>query len=199
LPDISDMDGINNAIKHNHNPETVEVSPFKETRPLERNASTTKDDGEGVQPDIGSSSENGDDSLHPIGHNNSTEGGYGVGDESSGIQDGDNVVMKRTNLAGIRYKIIALDKKSGKYRISFIAPKTYDNCYLNLIMVQDEITNMENVKILNMICNGTVIASTSSEGYGPFKIENGCRIVLDIETKQNDYFASEVRIYASEK
>lgn len=199
LPDVSDIEGTNNAIKQNNSFEEIEVSPFKEVKQIERNAYIEQDDGEGVRPDVGSSIEEGEDTLHPEGHNDTSGGGYDEGDETSGVKDGDNIVMKKVNLAGIRYKVIALDKKSGKYRISFIAPKSYENCYLNLIMIQDEITNKENIEILSMTCNGVPISSISNKDYGPFHIISGQRINLDVKTNQNDYFASEVRIYASQK
>ena len=54
---------------------------------IENNANIDQEDGEGVLPDVGASDDNGDDVLHPNGHNSGGGGGYTPGENVSEIKD----------------------------------------------------------------------------------------------------------------
>lgn len=179
--------------------EEIEVTKPKDAALIEKNTYIEQDDGAGVRPEIGQAEKEGDDTLHPGGHNKSSGGGYGEGDEISGSKAGDNVVMKKAPIAGVRYRVIALDKEKGKYRIIFIAPKTCEACYMSLSIVGDELTQKVRLPIINLMCNGEAIASESEFEYGPFAIISGQKIVIELETNQTEYFSCEVKIYAAQK
>lgn len=201
LPDVASFNGENNSAHKMENSieESVEVSEIKPVTALEKNANIEQDDGEGVQPDIGVSDLDGDEVLHPDDHNSGGGGGYTPGDTTGGGKDGDGIIMKKAPIAATRYKIIATNRDTGKYRIIFIAPGSYDQCYLSIRRIEDELSNKSEVAILEMTCNGETVFSNSKDEFGPFAIKNGVKVCLDITTDQTDYFASEVKIYASEK
>lgn len=179
--------------------EEIEVTKPKEAALIEKNAYIEQDDGVGVRPEIGQAEKEGDDTMHPGGRNNNSGGGYGEGDEISGSKAGGNVVMKKAPIAGVRYRVIALDKEKGKYRIIFIAPISCEACYMSLSIVGDELTQKVKLPIINLTCNGEDIASESEFEYGPFVIKSGQKIVVELETNQTEYFSCEVKIYAAQK
>lgn len=183
----------------NEGKELVEISDFRPAVNVERNAHIQSDDGAGVQPDIGESDVNGEDVLHPTGHNSGNGGGYGSGDETGGSKSGDNIIMKKAPIAGIRYRFIVLNKSEGKYKITFISPITNEKCYLILFMLGDEISQKTQLEIKALRCNGIDVESESKWEYGPFKMKEGEKVELEIKTNQIDYFASEVKLYASKE
>lgn len=173
--------------------ENVSVSPIKENKINEKNANTESDDGQGLEPDIGSPDDSSDgDVEHPSGENDSQGGGAHAGDEHSGEKEGDSIIFKRSKLAGVRYKVMALGK-TGKLRIIFNAPIDYKNCYLNIQLLDDS-NNTDKVDIVSMFCNGKSIICTDANEFGPFEIHTNEKIVLDVETNKNGYFASEVKV-----
>ena len=183
----------------NGNQEEIEVTKPKEAIVIEKNAYIEQNDGAGVRPEIGQSDSDGDDTSHPGGHNEGSGGGYGEGDELGGSKDGDNIVMKKAPIAGVRYRVIALDKDKGKYRITFTAPDTYEACYISLYIVGDEFKQKDKLSIKNMKCNGVKIASDSEFQYGPFAMKTGQKVIAELTTNQTEYFSCEVKIYATQK
>ena len=201
LADISSEKGKHNNKQKNDNviEETVEISEIKPVVIIEKNADIEQEDGEGVQPDIGITNDDNDDTVHPNDHNVGKSGGYTPGTTVGGSKDGENIVMKKAPLAATRYKIIALNKNEGKYRIIFISPGNYDACYLNIKRIDDDVSNKSDVDIIAMCYNGESIFSDNKHEFGPFPIKVGAKVQLDVTTNQTEYFASEVKIYASEK
>ena len=45
-----------------------------------------------------------------------------------------------------------------------------------------------------MTCNGKQIIGKDNNEFGPFAIHNNEKIVLDVETDNSGYFASEVKV-----
>lgn len=173
--------------------ENVSVSPVKENKTSEKNATRDDENGQGLVPDIASTDDNNDgDVEHPTGENDSHGGGSHAGEETSGKIDGDSIVFERSKLSGVRYKVIALNK-TGKLRVIFTAPIDFTTCYLNLQLLDDS-NNKVSVSINSMTCNGKQIISKDSNEFGPFAIHNNEKIVLDVETDNSGYFASEVKV-----
>ena len=193
-----DIGGDKSSSKMNEK-EVVEISEFKPAVNIERNANAKRNDGAGVQPDIGESEDDGDDVLHPTGHNSGSGGGYSAGEEIGGSKPGDNIIMKKAQIAGIRYRFIVLDKTDGRYKITFISPVTNDKCYLTLYMLGDELSQKTQLRIISLKCNGKEMESDSDLECGPFSMKDGEKIELELKTNQTDYFASEVKLYASKE
>lgn len=179
--------------------EDVEISDFKPSVNIEKNAYIEKEDGAGVSPDIGESKDEGEDVLHPYGHNSGSGGGYGAGEEVGGSSPGNNIIMKKAPIAGVRYRFVVVNKKEGKYKIFFISPVTSEDCYLSINMVGDEISQKTKISINTLKCNGEIVYSSNNYEFGPFKIKSGAKTVLELTTDQTDYFASEVKLYASKE
>ena len=173
--------------------ENVSVSPVKENKTSEKNATQEDENGQGLVPDIASTDDDNDgDVEHPTGENDSQGGGSHSGEETSGKKDGDSIIFERSKLSGVRYKVIALNK-TGKLRVVFIAPIDFATCYLNLQLLDDS-NNKVSVSINSMNCNGKQIISKDNNEFGPFAIHNNEKIVLDVETDNSGYFASEVKV-----
>lgn len=174
--------------------ETVTISKPKVNDTVEKNATQKTDDGNALQPDIGSVDDTVDgDVSHPSGTNDNDGGGHHPGDESSGEKQGDEVIFKRYKLSGVRYKVISTNKAEGKLRVIFTAPIDFETCYLNLSLLDDN-NAPSPVEILEMQCNGVAIFSEDKNEYGPFAIKTNQKIILDVRTNSTGYFGSEVKV-----
>jgi hypothetical protein len=175
------------------NSDVVKISRKKENNIIERNANIDSEDGQGLEPDIGASDDSTDGPVeHPEGSNNGHNGEAHPGDVTSGEKEGDSIIFKRTKLSGVRYKVIALDK-NGKLRIIFKAPIDYENCYLNIRLLDDANYGAA-VEIIEMMCNEKKIISDDKIEFGPFEIKTNNRIILDVLTSKHGYYSSEVKI-----
>ncbi|MDY5983261.1 MAG: hypothetical protein SPJ17_06145, partial [Anaeroplasma sp.] len=193
LPDEDMGDGKEEKSGDMRPAENVSVSPVKENKTAEKNANKEDECGQGLVPDIGSTDDNTDgDVEHPSGTNDNQGGGSHSGEESSGKTEGESIIFERRKLAGVRYKVIALNK-SGKIRVIFTAPIDFDKCYLN-VKLTDDSNKTFNVAINSMTCNGVNVVSKDNNEFGPFAIHTNEKIVLDVETDNNGYFASEVKV-----
>ena len=179
--------------------EKVYVTKPKEVKTFDSNAKYPDDNGNGLQPDIGAI----DDTVsgvvsHPNGHNkNNGEDPHG-GDETGDKKPGDNVIMVRSKLSGIKYTFLSTDKSAGKVRISFISPIKHDDCYLNIKMLDDS-NSQENIAVLSMMKNGELISSKDAYEYGPFNIFQNEKVILDITTNIVGYFAATIKVICLER
>ena len=183
------------VVKASGKNEVVEISQIKRATEIEKNTYKEDVSGVGVQPEIGAVDKGGENVVHPTGHNESKGGSYGIGDDVDGYRNGENVILKKVHISGIRYRIVVLNKELGKYKITFIAPVTKHKCYLSLYLLGDELSQKTQLPIEALKCNGKEIVLSNYQDCGPFEISKDQKIVLEIKTNQNDYFASEVKIY----
>lgn len=194
LPDTDIGDGKDESNGNQTPAEKVSVSKPKDNNTFEKNTKQASDNGTGLEPDIGEVDGTKDGEVqHPVGENDNDGEGRHPGAEESGEKEGDNVIFKRSKLSGVRYKVISTDRANGKLRIVFMAPIDYENCYLNISMLDDS-NNSLGVSINSMKCNGTVIKCDDHSEYGPFQIKTNEKITLDIETDSKGYFGSEVKV-----
>jgi len=169
------------------------VSSRKENKIIEKRTSRESDDGQGVSPTIGTIAEDEGDVEYPVGNNKGHGGEPHPGNETGNEKEGDSIIFKKDQLAGVRYKVISTDKKQGKLRIVFYSPCNHEKCYLNIALIDDS-NSRNDVLINSMIFNGTRITCDNTKEYGPFAIKLNQKVVLDVETNQQGYFASEVKI-----
>lgn len=181
------------------NIEKTTVSTPKEVKFTSKNANEEDEDGTGLQPDIGDTDiDNDGDVEYPTGHNKG-DGGEPHGGDSTGEQkSGDNVIMVRSKLSGVKYKIIAYDKENGKIRVIFNSPIDFKDCYLSLGMLDDN-NNSERVEIIEMKKNGVEIQSKNKNEFGPFEISLNEKVILDVVTNIKGYFAAAVKVICIEK
>lgn len=194
LPDVGE--GEEKApINGNQTPEEkVSVSPIKKNMTIEKNVYIEDENGQGLEPEIGEV--DGTEwglVQHPKGQNDENTQGRHPGSEESGEKEGDNVIFKRKQLSGVRYKMITIDKKAGKNRIVFFAPLDYENCYLSIKML-DDMHNSSPVNILSMTCNGKEIICDNHMEFGPFSIKANQKVTIDLITEEKGYFGSEVKV-----
>ncbi len=174
--------------------EAVTVSKPKENTIIERNTYAKSESGNGLEPDIGESENgDGDEVSLPDGENEGDGGDVRPGPNSGNKTEGDNIVLKKAKLAGVRYRVIATDKKNGKLKIVFTAPIDYKTCYLSISMIDDS-NSPTPVDITGLSKNGVAIDCIDSKEYGPFEISANQKVILDVSTNTNDYFGSEVKV-----
>lgn len=194
LPDIDLGDGKSDSNGNQIPSEVVTISKIKDNIYLEKNTRIQNEDGSGLEPDIGEVDDNNDGLVqHPIGENENDGQGRHPGTEESGEKEGDNIIFKRAKLSGVRYKVISTDKENGKIRIIFTAPIDYENCYLNISML-DDVNNALPINITNMKYNGLEIKGNNPLEFGPFSIKTNQKIVLDVVTEVKGFFGSEVKV-----
>lgn len=195
LPDADIGDSDNGETNGNQKPtEIVSVSKPKKNDTFEKNATMKNDDGNALQPDVGSVDQDIDGNVsHPTGNNDVSGGANHPGSELSGEKQGEDVIFKKYKLSGVRYKVISTNKDKGEMKIIFTAPIDFDTCYLALSLLDD--TNVPTqVKITDMSCNGLHVNSDDNYEYGPFVIKQNNKIVLNITTDSKGYFGSEVKV-----
>ena len=193
LPDEDLGDGKEDKSGDTTPAENVTVSKVKENKTSEKNANKEDETGQGLVPDIGSADDGEDgDVEHPTGTNGGQGGGSHSGEETGKEKEGESIVFERKRLSGVRYKVIALNK-TGKLRVIFKAPIDFEKCYLNIQLLDDS-NNKVNVEINSMSCNGVEVSCTDKNEFGPFQIHTNEKIVLDVDTNNNGYFASEVKV-----
>ena len=199
LPD----ENLGDYSSENNNKGTVvdktTVSNEKEVKPVNKNANQYDDNGQGLQPDIGDTNEetNGDVEF-PTGHNNGNGEAPHGGDSTGDKDPGDNVIMIRSKLSGIKYKIISTNKENGEIRIIFNSPLDFSECYLNLGILDDN-NNQEKVEIIEMKKNGKLIYGKNKFEYGPFEIYQNEKVILDVITNIKGFFAASVKVVCIER
>ncbi|MCR4661533.1 MAG: hypothetical protein K5765_05985 [Clostridia bacterium] len=196
LPDIdnggessSDSSGQQKAT------EKATVTKPKENKYIERNANNESDNGNGLEPDIGDVDVEAIDGdvMYPEGENDSENSVPHPGDNTGGEKEGDEIIFKKTKLSNVKYNVISTDKLEGRVKVIFIAPIDYQNCYLNISLMDDSNGHLP-VLIEELNCNGFKIESKDKREYGPFSIKMNQKIVLDVKTNLSGFFASEVKI-----
>lgn len=195
LPDVDTGGDSSSGANGQQKPiENVTISEPKPNKVIERNTNQENDNGNGLEPDIGEVDDGVDGEVqHPSGTNDMSGEGRHPGNESSGEQEGENIIFKRAKLSGVKYKVISTNKDEGRLRIIFTAPIAYENCYLNIALL-DDANNSVAVDIEELNCNGIDIQSEDKKEYGPFKINLNEKIVLNVKTNSKGYFASEVKV-----
>ena len=194
LPD-SDLGDSSSKLSKNQTPdENVSISKPKENFTCEKNANESSENGQGLEPNIGSIDDQIDgDLMHPVGENTGGGGEYRPGSEPSGEKSGDSIIYKKSKLSGVKYNMIMTNKSSGLVKIIFTSPIENSSCYLKLLL-KDDANFSTAIEIRGINCNGEEIISDDKFEYGPFKIYTNEKTILLVKTNQKEYFASEVKI-----
>lgn len=193
LPD--EAFGDNQNVKAvNSNTDEVSVSKRKEVKLYEKNPYEEKDDGQGLIPDIGDIDEDTPgDVLFPSGRNDKKGTKHHQGEEQGQKREGENIIFTKSKLAGVRYKVISLNKNEGLLKVVFTAPIDHKNCYLTMYQL-DDTNNKTKLKIEKLSLDGKDINSTDFYEFGPFSISTNKKIALNVKTEMKGYFASEVKV-----
>ena len=181
-----------------HPVETTTVTLPKEVKVSTKNANQDDENGKGLQPDVGDTDDIPGDVEYPTGENNGQGEDPHGGDETGTKKPGDNIIIVRSKLSGVKYNIISVDKNGGKIKVIFKAPITFPECYLNVGMLDDS-NNSEKVDITSMRCNGVDILCNNPYEYGPFSINQNEKVVLDVTTNIKGYFGATVKVVCIER
>ena len=194
LPDVADQESSSDGNGAGRPQEEVTLSSIRENITIEKNANINRDDGNGLEPDIGEAGDSaGDDVYLPDGENYGKDGPMRPGPNTAEKAEGDDVVFQRKKLSGVRYRVIATNKDEGRLRVTFNAPITYESCYLAISLIDDN-NSPTPVEITDLEKNGTAIICDDHREYGPFGIREGEKVVLNLSTNTKGYFGSEVKI-----
>ena len=194
LPDAAEQESSSDGNGAGRPQDEVAVSKPRENITIEKNANIKHDDGNGLEPDIGAKGDpSGDDIYLPDGENAGDYGPMRPGPNTAGKAEGDDVVFQRKKLSGVRYRVIAIDKDKGEYRVTFNAPIDYKSCFLAISLIDDS-NSPTPVEITALKKNGTQIICDDHKEYGPFEIHEGEKVVLNLSTNIKGYFGSEVKI-----
>lgn len=159
------------------------------------NASIYDANGDGIMLDIGKIDDNGEVILTPQGQNTSSGNNfYGGNNLSKGVSSDDgSVIVKPAELRGMKYRFFCIDKIKQKYAISFISDFTEEKVSLELYSV-DESGQKYPVKLSNCTINKESVPLKDDKLF--FSIEHGKRILLEMDTDQEELFSGEVKVYA---
>ena len=179
--------------------ETTTVTPPKEVKISPKNANQDDENGQGLQPDVGDvDDDNPGEVEYPTGENDGQGEDPHGGEETGTRTPGDNIIMVRSKLSGVKYNIISTDKANGKIKVIFKSPITFSECYLNVGMLDDS-NNPEKVDIVSMKCNGSDISCSNPYEYGPFSITQNEKVVLEVTTNVKGYFGATVKVVCIER
>ena len=93
----------------------------------------------------------------------------------------------------MKYRFFCIDKIKQKYAISFISDFTEEKVSLELYSV-DESGQKYPVKLSNCTINKESVPLKDDKLF--FSIEHGKRILLEMDTDQEELFSGEVKVYA---
>ena len=108
--------------------------------------------------------------------------------------DGNEEIMKEVSLSGIKSTIFVLDKKLGKYSISFTSIYDEENCELELYYLDDS-DNKYKASIIQCTINGQNGIVENGKIIN-FKLKKDVMYKIEAYTNLNDIYACEVKLYA---
>ncbi len=194
IPDIDPGANKSKDPKNLTPSEKVDVISIKENSVTEKNANNPDANGNGLEPFIGGQNDEEEgEVVHPEGHNGGGGGEVHPGSGNSGETEGEEELLRKTQLSGVKYKVISTDKTNGSIRVIFVAPIDYENCFLQVRLL-DDVNSSSLVKIEKMEYKGQIIGGEDEDGYGPFSIKRNDKIILDVKTSKKGFFASEVKV-----
>lgn len=191
--DSGESTGLNN--ESNNGEDRCIVSQSKINRTTSKKPIRKEANSAGLEPEIGEEGDDGDYLEHPTGKNDGHGNFRHGGDGRSEKAPGDNVILAIKELAGIKYRVILIDKNYGRYKVVFDYFEHLKNCKLSFFIL-DDVGHKEKVKILSLKCNEIDIVSNDNYLYGPFVINKG-KNIIEIETKIKGIYGCEVKIYAN--
>ncbi len=159
------------------------------------NASIEDKNGDGVELDIGETTDEGDDALAPDGYNQGKLGSVRPGPNPAGGKTGDggNVIVKQATLRGMNYRFFCINKKERKYGVVFKSDFNVKDAYFTIAALDDSGNKMP-IVIEKCMINGTETELDASNNV-KFELVNGQTYKLELTTDQEELFSGEVKIY----
>ena len=194
LPDLSLGDN-NASIQKELVPDIPTVGEVERIKDNSKFGTVEDDNANSISPDIGSHSEDGDDSITPEGNNAGGGGDIHDGENETGYNpEGEDVVMRKVRLSNLKPKVLMLDKKNGKYLITYKAPDNITSSELEFYYLDDNDQEYTPVIKTAKINNGE--CKIEDNKVVDFSMNKDELVKIEIETDLNDIYACEVKIYA---
>ncbi len=149
------------------------------------------------QPDIGTHIDDDVDEVSPIPEGHNEHSGADVHDsqnETGYSSDGNEEIMKEVSLSGIKSTIFILDKKLGKYAISFNSIYDEENCEIEMYYLDDS-DNRYKALIKQCTINGQNGIIDKGKIVN-LKLKKDTIYKIEVYTNLNDIYACEVKLYA---
>ena len=146
--------------------------------------------------DIGTRTEDGDETNTTEGHNQGTGGDMHEGENNNqGFdQNGTEEILRTVNLSGIKAKTLILDRELGKYLISFTSIYDELNCEMELFYLDDNGSKYR-ANIKSCLLNGQEYQVENNK-IKNIKLEKNKKYKFELETSLDDIYACEVKLYA---
>lgn len=160
------------------------------------NASVPDENGDGIELDIGETSDEGEITLAPEGHNEGSGGNVRPGKNQGTGKSGDDghILVKHAELRGMSYRFFCLNKKERKYAVTFVSDFDEDDVRLELNLMDDSGSRYP-VKIEKCLINGND-GEIEEDRLVKFSIKHGEKIKIELVTDQEEMFSGEVKVYA---
>ncbi|MBM6990719.1 MAG: hypothetical protein I3I98_04840 [Mobilibacterium timonense] len=114
--------------------------------------------------------------------------------EGEQIGDGDSSVLVKTQLSGMKYHLVVIDKKTGRYNIVFTSAHTEDKCELVLRQYGADADKYP-VEILSASVNGDTCEIESGRIIN-LSLKKDVHYTIECEVGVDEMFSSEVILYA---
>ncbi len=159
-----------------------------------KNPVIESEDIETAQPEIGTI-EDGDKVYVPSGHNEGSGSEVHPGNEKCGFnEDGDGDIMRTVDMTGIKYRFFVVDKKEGKYVVSFDSDYDENDCEIRLYYLDDSDVRYK-AEIEQCIVNGNEVEVHNGVAK-KFPIKPG-KTKIELKTNIKELYACEVKMYAN--
>lgn len=159
------------------------------------NGSVDDESSNSLIPDVGTHEE-GEGSPIPEGENVRQSGDvHDATNETGYTNNGDDIIMKFAPLAGLKSRVLIVDKNHGEYLVTFKSISDEKNCELELFYL-DDIGNKYKPNILGCKINENDFELIDGKIKG-FEISKDVRYKILIKTDLDDIYACEVKVYAS--
>ena len=192
LPDLGIGDN-ESSIQQDVIPEKPTVGEDKRIPFTSKFGTNEDDDSNSLMPDIGEHIE-GNESKTPTGQNIGGSGDIHGGNLDSGIdENGNDVIMRKVHLTGIKPKVIILDKSIGKYLITYKGSKNASNCELEFFYLDDN--NTKYIPIIKSAIIDNCQLKVDKNKIVGFEMLKDKIYRIELLTTLNDVYASEVSLY----
>ena len=196
LPDVDEGNNLGEEVGKDSKSilEDVKVTNKKRYENIPSNAVSNSESNGALSPDDGDPDDDVDgDVLHPDNTNQGVGGEPHPGSIISGKKDGDGIVFSRKKISSIKYTLISTNRENGEVRVIFKSPDNISKCYIKLSLIDDS-NSKTKIDIIEAKKAGVYFSNQSKDGYGPFSMTAGEKVVLDLKTNMKDYFGSEVSL-----
>ena len=129
----------------------------------------------------------------PSGHNEGSGSEVHSGNEKCGFnEDADGDIMRTVDMTGIKYRFFVVDKKEGKYVVSFDSDYDENDCEIRLYYLDDSDVRYK-AEIEQCIVNGNEVEVHNGVAK-KFPIKPG-KTKIELKTNIKELYACEVKMY----